>query len=263
MSCTTGPAPAAFPVHGVLQPGAGGAHDRPGSSAGDGAAGNAVLAALDAAERDELLLGATPCHLPLWQVLSTEESAVYFPVSGCIAVLADVEGTMGPEVDMVGAEGMLGWQAMLGQVPAPWHALVCGAGLAWRVDAIRLRGMLARSQGLQDLCQRQLSLALARVVSSAACMRLHAIEQRLARRLLMHADCARCLQLEITHAMLASLLGVRRVGITRAAGALARRGLIAYRHGELRLLDRQGLMQLACPCYAVQRTLRDGLVPRP
>ena len=216
-----------------------------------------MLAALDARARDALLLHATSCELTLWQVLSTRDDVVYFPVSGCISVLADVEGTMGPEVDMVGADGMLGWQALLAQAPVPWRALVCSAGQAWRVEAAWLRNMLADSEPLRSQCQRQLYLALAQAVSSAACMRLHSIEQRLARRLLMHVDCVGHDHMDITHAMLAALLGVRRVGITRVAGALARRGCIAYRHGELDVLDRQRLMQLACSCYAAQRDLRD------
>jgi len=216
--------------------------------------GNRVIAALSREDADELMRHASQQELVLWQRVP-QDDAVYFPVRGCISLLADMDGAMGPEVDMVGADGMLGWHAVLGHARPAWHALVSSEGRAWRIDADRLRNMRLRSESLRLQSDHQLYLALARMASAAACLRLHAIEQRLARRLLMHHDCTGDTHMRATHASLASLLGVRRVGVTRAAGALSRLGLITYRHGVLQIQDRVGLTDLACSCYVAHRAL--------
>ena len=151
---------------------------------------------------------------------------------------------------MVGREGMLGAQLALGVATAPLRALVQGAGTAWRIGAGAFRRELARSPALQRSLDRYLYVLMAQLAASAACLRFHLIGPRLARWLLMSQDRAQADSFRVTHEFLAYMLGVRRVGITAAAGGLQRSGLIDYHRGELTVLDRAGLEAAACDCYA-------------
>ena len=162
---------------------------------------------------------------------------------------------------MVGREGMLGAQLMLGVVTAPLHALVQGSGAAWRISTVPFKRELARSTALQRVLHRYLYVLMAQQATSAACLRFHLIGQRLARWLLMSQDRAQSDSFHITHEFLAYMLGMRRVGVTAAASALQRRGLIQYHRGDLKVLDRSGLEAAACSCYtANQQTYADLLV---
>ena len=154
---------------------------------------------------------------------------------------------------MVGREGMLGAQLALGLTTAPLHALVQGRGTAWRIGTAAFRRELALSAALQRRLNRYLYVLMAQLAASAACLRFHQIGPRLGRWLLMSQDRAYSDTFPVTHEFLAYMLGVRRVGVTVAAGALQRQGLIEYRHGELRVLDRAGLELAACGCYAADR----------
>lgn len=165
-------------------------------------------------------------------------------------MIAMAEGSRGVEVGMVGDEGMLGSQVALGMVSTPLHALVQGAGESLRMDTSTLRSELARSPALLDSLHRYLHVQMAQMGMSAACLRFHRLGPRLARWLLMthdraHADC-----FPVTQEFLAYMLGVRRAGVSIAAGVLQRRGLIHYRRGTFTVLDRPGLEALACSCYA-------------
>ncbi len=151
---------------------------------------------------------------------------------------------------MVGSEGMVGEHVVLGVRAAPLHVVVQGAGMAWRIDAAAFRKELASSAALQQVLRRYLYVRLIQLAASAACVRFHLIGPRLARWLLMSQDRAHADSFRMTHEFMAYMLGVRRVGITTAAVALQRSGLIAYRHGFLSVLDRRGLREAACSCYA-------------
>lgn len=178
---------------------------------------------------------------------------VYFPIDGFISLVASIDGKPAMEVGMVGREGMLGAQLVLGVPTMPLHALVQGAGASWRIGAAAFRGELARSAALRRLLGRYVYVLMAQLAASATCLRFHLIGPRLARWLLMSQDRAHAGSFHVTHEFLAYMLGVRRVGITAAAGALQRGGLIQYRRGEVTVLDRGGLEAAACGCYAADR----------
>ena len=201
--------------------------------------------------------------LPLAQVLcepGKPTKYVYFPTEGFISLIAVVKGSPGVEVGMVGREGMLGVQLALGVATAPLHALVQGSGTAWRIGTKAFKAELAASPQLQSELHRYLYVLMAQLAESAACVRFHQIGPRLARWLLMSQDRSQTNTFEVTQEFLAYMLGVRRVGITAAAGALQKSGLISYSRGKLTVLNRKGLEHAASGCYeADQKTYADLL----
>jgi CRP-like cAMP-binding protein len=148
---------------------------------------------------------------------------------------------------------MLGSQVALGVGRSPLHGVVQGSGSALRIATIPFRGQLAQCAALQRVLHRYVAVLMVQLATSAVCLRFHQIGPRLARWLLMSHDRAGADTFRITHQFLAYMLGVRRVGITAAATALQRVGLIEYRRGVLTVLDRAGLQAVACPCYAADR----------
>jgi CRP-like cAMP-binding protein len=160
---------------------------------------------------------------------------------------------MGPyrplEMGLIGNEGMLGAHLALGVGTAPMRALVQGACTACRITRDRFQQELLTNPGLRRSIYRYLYVLLTQFAPSAACTHCHEIEPRLARWLLMTQDRAHADHFHLTHEVLATLLGVRRSGITLAAGALQQRGLIHYVRGNIRILDRPGLEVAACGCY--------------
>jgi len=150
-------------------------------------------------------------------------------------------------------EGMLGVQLAMGVRIAPLHALVQGSGSAWRVGARAFKRELARSAVLRNELSRYAYVLMQQLAGSAACLRFHEIGPRLGRWLLMSQDRAHADSFRVTHEFLAYMLGVRRVGVTRAATELQRAGHIEYHRGALTVLDRRGLELAACSCYAADR----------
>ena len=220
------------------------------------AAQNHLIELLPRQDRLRLLAVCEPVQLVLADVLCEPGDPtrhVYFPTEGFISLVAQIDGEPALEVGMVGREGMLGAQLALGVVTAPLHALVQGPGAAWRVATGAFRRELAASVALQRGLNRYLYVLMAQLAASAACLRFHQIGPRLARWLLMSQDRAHSNSFHVTHEFLAYMLGVRRVGITTAAGSLQRSGLIEYRRGEVTVLDRSGLEAAACGCYANDR----------
>ena len=151
---------------------------------------------------------------------------------------------------MVGREGMLGAHLVLGHLAAPLQALVQGGGTAWRIGSKAFKVELARNPALQRCLHDYIYVLMAQLAGAAACLRFHQIGPRLARWLLMSQDRAQAEQFHVTQEFLAYMLGVRRVGVTTAAAGLQRKGLIAYRRGEMTVIDRPGLEAAACTCYA-------------
>jgi CRP-like cAMP-binding protein len=212
-----------------------------------------LIAALPRAERGRLLALCVPVQLELAQVLCEQGQPcrhVYFPTTSFVSLIARVDEAHSLEVGMAGREGMLGVQLALGVSREPLKALVQGAGTAWRASAAALREELARNAPLQQGLLRYASVLMAQRARASACLRFHEIGPRLARWLLMSQDRAHADQFPMTQEFLASMLGVRRVGVTGAAGDLQRRGLIRYHRGEMAVLDRAGLLTAACSCYA-------------
>jgi len=217
------------------------------------AVGNDLIAHLPRKDRIRLLAACEPVPLALSDVLGEPGDItrhVYFPTTGFISLVAMLEGSPGVEVGMVGREGMVGAQVVLGVDTTPLHAVVQGAGAALRIGAPRFRTELARSPAMRECLGRYLYVLMAQLATSAACLRFHQIGPRLARWLLMSQDRAHSDHFHVTHEFLAYMLGVRRVGITVAAVALQRDGLIDYHRGDFEVIDRIGLEAAACGCYA-------------
>ncbi len=217
---------------------------------------NQLIERLPRRDRARLLAVCEPCELTLGTVLCEPGKPTrhgWFPIDAFISMVAPIDGKPALEVGMVGREGMLGAHLALGVATVPLHALVQGAGETWRIDATAFRDELARSAALQRVLSRYLYVLMAQLTGSAACLRFHEIGPRLARWLLMSQDRAHAERFHVTHEFLAYMLGVRRVGVTAAASALQRRGLIEYHRGEMQVRDRKGLEAAACDCYANDR----------
>ena len=227
------------------------------------AAQNHLIELLPVADRSRIMALCEPVELVLSEVLCEPGKPtrhVYFPTQGYISLVALVDGSPGVEVGMVGREGMLGAQLVLGVATVPLHALVQGQGTAWRIATAPFKRELARSAALRRGLNRYLYVLMTQQASSAACLRFHLIGQRLARWLLMSQDRAHSDSFHLTHEFLAYMLGMRRVGITAAASALQRDGLIEYHRGEITVLDRSGLEAAACSCYATSEQTYSDLL---
>jgi CRP-like cAMP-binding protein len=224
---------------------------------------NQLITRLPAPDRQRLMAVCEPVQLLLSQVLCERGEPtrhVWLPTTAFITLLAQVDGHPSLEVGMVGREGLLGAHLALGVDTVPLRALVQGAGAAWSVPASAFQRELGRSQALRGLLDRYLFVRLAQMATAAACLRFHLIGPRLARWLLMSQDRAHADTFHVTHEFLSGMLGVRRVGVTTAAGELQRLGLIHYHRGELRVLDRCGLERAACTCYAADRAVEASAI---
>lgn len=214
---------------------------------------NRLIELLPRPDRVRLLAGCEEVPLVLSDVLcepGQPTTHAYFPIDGFISLVTQIDDHPGQEVGMVGSEGMLGVQLALGVALTPLRALVQGQGTSLRIRAGSLRRELARSTALRRSLNRYLYVLMSQLAASAACLRFHLIGPRLARWLLMSQDRSHASSFHVTHEFLAYMLGVRRVGITMAAGALQRSGLIQYHRGEVTVTDRLGLEAAACGCYA-------------
>jgi CRP-like cAMP-binding protein len=195
-------------------------------------------------------------HLKRGEILYQPDALirhVYFPGDSFISLMMPVDGTSNLEVALVGNEGMLGSPLALGVNVSPLRALVQGAGLAWRMSAVVFGRELGRSAALRRALHRYLQVRICQLAQATACTRFHLVEQRLARCLLMTQDRAHSDAFRATHEILATMLGVRRVGVTKAANALQMRRLIHYHRGEISILDRAGMEAAACGCYQADR----------
>jgi CRP-like cAMP-binding protein len=217
---------------------------------------NRLLARLPRNDRQRIVAGCEPVDLPMGMVLGEPGERirhVYFPTESFISMTTPIDMGTTLEVGLVGNEGMLGTSLILGMDVAPLHALVQGEGTALRMTKAHFRRELEQSRALERVMKRYLYVLISQVAQTAACTHFHLVEARLARWLLMTHDRAHADGFRVTHEFLAFMLGVRRVGITKAAGALQTRNLISYRRGHITILDRSALEAASCGCYAVDK----------
>ncbi len=180
---------------------------------------------------------------------------VYFPTDSFISLVMVIDDHSRLEVGLIGCEGMLGTPLMFGIQVASLYALVHGAGSALRMTAPTFTLELDHSPALHKRLQGYAYVLNNQFARMAACTRFHVVEQRLARLLLMTQDRARANHFRLTHEAMAYMLGVRRVGVTKAATALHKQNLISYSRGDITILDRNGLEAASCECYAAERTM--------
>jgi CRP-like cAMP-binding protein len=178
-------------------------------------------------------------------------SDVYFPNSGIVSLLATVNGRGTLEVGLVGKEGMLGMSVFMGVNTSQNRAVVQGAGSAMRMKAIALRRHCNGGGVLSRVLRRYSHSLITQITQSAVCNQFHSVDARLARWLLMTHDRMGDDEFQLTQEFLSNMLGVRREGVSRAAGNLQERKMISYSRGRLRVIDRAGLEATSCGCYEV------------
>jgi len=226
-------------------------------------AANRLLAVLPAKDRSRILACCDEIELASSEVLheaGTPQRHVYFPTSGFISLVTPLDACAGLEVALVGSEGMVGISVLLGVAASPLHHLVHGSGTALRMSEAAFRRELERGPALRRRLNRYAYVNMQQVAQTAACVRFHVVEARLARWLLMTHDRSHSHHFHATHEILAYMLGVRRVGITKAAASLQRHSLIRYRRGEITILDRKGMEARSCGCYFAANELYDRIL---
>ena len=215
---------------------------------------NQLLSALPAAELVDLLPKTELVNAAPGSVLFEAQRQmryVYFPDDAVVSLLAVAEGRMTLEVGLVGREGMLGATVALGHDLSQVRAVVQREGQLRRMDSTVFRQEFARNPALQQVLYRYTDTLLAQAIQLAVCSRFHVLEARLARSLLVTRDRMDSDKFHLTHEFLAHALGVRRVGVTKAASALQQQGLINYSRGNIEILDAKRLEAVSCQCYAI------------
>ena len=223
---------------------------------------NRLLQALPPEELAALWPRLEPVELELKQILQVPEvpmEAVYFIETGWISMIATLEDGDGAEVGLVGHEGMVGLPLLLDDVLDDLEGMVQCPGTALRLPAADFREALERLPNFRRLLNRYALVHHGQVARTAACNGRHAVDQRLARWLLMAHDRVEGDTYPMTHEFLSTMLGVRRAGVSTAAAVLQKSGLISYRAGQMTITDRPGLENSSCECYGVQRRARERL----
>lgn len=226
--------------------------------------GNLLLAALPAAERRRVMAGCEAIDVRFGEELCVRNErirCVYFPAGALISLHIDME--QGPllEVGQIGREGAFGFTLALEVTAAPVRALVLHAGTVLRMEEGRFLREMARSAPLRRVVRRYLYVRMSQLAQLAGCAHFHVLKARLARWLLVLRDGSASDEFHLTQEFIASRLGVRRAGLTRAAGLLQKRGLVRYTRGRLVILDARALEAIACPCYALTRATHSRFMP--
>ena len=224
---------------------------------------NHLLAALPAAELARLAPHLERVPLPLGAVIYESGGAqgyVYFPASGIVSLLYVMNDGSAAEIAVVGREGMVGIALFMGGETTPSRAVVQSAGSAYRLEAALIKAEFARGGALQRVLLLYTQALITQMTQTAVCNRHHVLEQQLCRWLLLSLDRLPSSDLVMTQQLIANMLGVRREGVTEAAGRLQADGLISYRRGRINVLDRAKLEKRACECYRVVRRECDRLL---
>jgi CRP-like cAMP-binding protein len=215
---------------------------------------NRILAALTDGERENIVPHLERPSLPAGRILFEPGDPVrhiYFPTNSIISMLSAMENGATVEAGLVGKEGVVGISAILGAETSATQALVQVAGEALCIPADVLMTEFKRAGMLQALLLRHTHTLFTMVSQTAACNRLHNVEERLARWLLTTNDRVESDEFLLTQEFIARMLGTRRSGVTVAAGILQQAGLINYKRGRIKILDREGLEEVSCECYRI------------
>ena len=225
---------------------------------------NHLLAALPPQEFTRLLPNLELVTMPLGDVLYESGSQmchVYFPTDCIVSLLYVMEDGASAEIAVVGNEGVVGVSLFMGGETTPSRAVVQSAGHAYRLKGQRLKDEFFLAGPMQHLLLRYTQALLTQMAQTAVCNRHHSLDQQLCRWLLLSLDRLNSNVLSMTQELIANMLGVRREGVTEAAGNLQRAGLITYQRGLITVLDRAGLEGRSCECYAVVKKEFDRLLP--
>ena len=225
---------------------------------------NRLLAVLPAADQERLFPKLELVPLPLGDVLyesGSRLSHVYFPTISIVSLLYVMENGASAEIAVVGNEGVVGVSLFMGGETTPSRAVVQSAGHAFRLKGELLKDEFYRAGPMQRLLLRYTQALLTQMAQTAVCNRHHSVDQQLCRWLLLSLDRLPSNELTMTQELIANMLGVRREGVTEAAGNLQSAGLIEYHRGRITVLDRRGLEARSCECYAVVKKEFDRLLP--
>jgi CRP-like cAMP-binding protein len=224
---------------------------------------NHLLDALPADARARLQPNLELVDLPLGKVLYESGDTlrhVYFPTDAIVSLLYVMESGASAEISVIGNEGLIGVAVFMGGESTPSRAVVQSAGTAYRLLGQRIKDEFNRHGELMHLMLRYTQALLTQMAQTAVCNRHHSIDQQLCRWLLLSLDCLPSNELVMTQELIANMLGVRREGVTEAAGKLQRAGVIHYTRGRITVLDRPKLEALSCECYAVVKKETDRLL---
>jgi CRP-like cAMP-binding protein len=225
---------------------------------------NHLLAALSAAEQERIFPHLQFVAMPLGTVLYESGDLlhhVYFPTDSIVSLLYVLADGASAEISVVGNEGLIGIALFMGGETTPSRAIVQSAGHAYRLIGQRLKDEFHRNGPMQVLLLRYTQALLTQMAQTAVCNRHHSVDQQLCRWLLLSLDRLSGSHLVMTQELIANMLGVRREGVTEAAGKLQRLGAIEYARGQITVLDRPKLERLCCECYAVVKKESDRLLP--
>jgi len=224
---------------------------------------NALINLLPKQNQESLLSEAELIELALSQkICSVGESTTHilFPINCFISITQSIDHYPPIEVGMIGREGLLGAEAVLGINTNPFSALVQGAGSAWKLESHFFLNQVNKDPQLKDIINAYLTVRINQLGLSAACEHFHTIGPRLAKWLLMSEDRAQSSTFQMTHEFISLMLGIRRVGVTTTAADFRRRGLIDYHRGQIKILNRAALKAEACSCYQKNRKIYSSLI---
>ena len=227
--------------------------------------GNALLAALPAVVRARWDPHLEPVELALGQVLSESGwrmNHVYFPTTAIVSLLCVMRDGASTEIAVVGRDGLVGISLFMGGESTTSRAVVQSAGLGLRLDSAFLMQEFNEGGPVLHLLLRYTQALITQMAQTAVCNRHHSLDQQLCRWLLLSLDRLGSDELVMTQELIANMLGVRREGVTEAAGKLQQAGLVRYRRGHITVLDRSGLERRSCECYGVVRTEYERLLPK-
>lgn len=225
---------------------------------------NRLLAALPEEQWHRWRPQLEPVDLPLGETLCESGGMLthmVFPATAVVSLLYVTHGGASAEIGVVGNEGVVGIELLMGGRPMPGRAVVQSAGHGFRLGAPFVTDEFAQSGFVAHLMLRYTQALITQMAQTAVCNRHHSIDQQLCRWLLMRLDRLPGTDVVMTHELIAHMLGVRREGVTKSAQELQHAGLLRYKRGHIEVLDRNGLEQRACECYAVVRREYDRLLP--